>query len=330
MSGIAAEALFYVILAWIGGGIVTFWVYFVVALADLPRAARFSLRTSAPAMWFAPAIVLLSTPFAAAFLVSLLLVANATRQLISQWGVIESPTPRIEPVGARAALMFRTAPPETAFLSWNSAPVLMGAFTAQAGLVALLWRHQFRAAILFTISTAILTSLSISTGAYRPGKPPRLPHSALSVVWTFLLAAALTTGAIAVRGRGGAGAPGVADSSDPAGQSGAQAAKQAGARSNDNAGFGGDFPGVILLPPLQPHTTLVAPLPSPSRQLGASLLAPEASRFQVNTGCSGGLQRGLHAELLSAGAARPSCRFILRTAGRWRWKHIKNWIRLWT
>ncbi|HXM44330.1 MAG TPA: hypothetical protein VN924_24045, partial [Bryobacteraceae bacterium] len=153
---------------------------------------------------------------------------------------------------------------------------------------------------------------------------------ALSVVWTFLLAAALTTGAIAVRGRGGAGAQAVADSSDPAGQSGAQAAKQAGARSNDNAGFGGDFPGVILLPPLQPHTTLVAPLPSPSRQLGASLLAPEASRFQVNTGCSGGLQRGLHAELLSAGAARPSCRFILRTAGRWRWKHIKNWIRLWT
>jgi hypothetical protein len=55
-----------VTLAWICGGIVTFWVYFVLSLADLPRATRFSLRMSAPAMWFAPAIVLLSAPLAAA------------------------------------------------------------------------------------------------------------------------------------------------------------------------------------------------------------------------------------------------------------------------
>ena len=279
VSGIAAEALFYVILAWIGGGIVTFCVYFVVSLADLPRAARFSLQNSAPAMWFAPAIVLLSAPFAAAFAVSLFLVANATRQLISQWGVVESPAYRLEPARAEAARMFRTAPPDAAFLSWKSVPVLMGAFTAQAGLVALLWRHQFRAAVLLAISTAILTSLSISTGAYRPGRPPSLPHSALSVVWTFLLAAALTTGAIAVRGRGGAGPEAPSDSSDPGGQSGTQSAKQAAARTNDSTGFGGDFPGVILLPVLLPHTTLVAPVPSPSRALGASLIAPRSIPF---------------------------------------------------
>jgi hypothetical protein len=56
----AVASLFYVMLAWICGAIVAFWIYLVVSLADLPRVARFSLRTSAPAMWFAPAIVLLS------------------------------------------------------------------------------------------------------------------------------------------------------------------------------------------------------------------------------------------------------------------------------
>src|ERR1035438_4085554 len=54
-----------------GGAVVAFWVYFVVSLADVPHATRFSLRTSTPAMWFAPAIVLLSTPLAGAFAASL-------------------------------------------------------------------------------------------------------------------------------------------------------------------------------------------------------------------------------------------------------------------
>lgn len=46
-ASIAARALVYVVLAWICGAVVTFWVYFVVSLADPPHATRFSLRTSA-------------------------------------------------------------------------------------------------------------------------------------------------------------------------------------------------------------------------------------------------------------------------------------------
>jgi hypothetical protein len=278
LAGIAAQALIYVVIAWICGGVVTFWVYLVVSLQDLPRATHFSMRTSAPAMWFAPAIVLLSAPFAAAFAVSVFLVANATRQLISQWGIVESPASGIEPAPTEPALLFRTAGPDTGFLSWGSAPVLMGAFTAQAGLVALLWHYQFRAAVLLAISTAILTALSISTGAYRPEKPPGLPHSALSVVWTFLLAAALTTGGIAFRGRGGTGAPAASDSSDR-GQSGAQRVTDVAAPRSQSTGFGGDFPGVILLPPLQTHTTLIAPVPAAPAKFGAPLLVPRGIPF---------------------------------------------------
>jgi hypothetical protein len=274
VANIAAQALVYVTLAWICGGIVTFWVYFVLSLADLPRATRFSLRTSAPAMWFAPAIVLLSTPLSGAFAVSLFLVANATRQLISQWGVIESPTHRMEPTRTEPALMFRVASPDAAFPSWNSVPVLMGSFTAQAGLVAMLWRFPFRAAALFALSTAILTSLSIASGAYRPGKPPALPHSALSVMLTFLLAATLTLGGISVRGARGAGSDAAAGSSGSGGQSAAPLYPDLPTSPDESMGPGGDFPGVILLPALKPYTTLFAPVLATPGKLGAAVLKP--------------------------------------------------------
>jgi hypothetical protein len=279
LASMFAEALLYVALAWICGGGVTFWVYFVVSLADLPRATRFSFRNSAAAMWFAPAIVLLSVPLPGAFAVSLFLVANATRQLISQWGVVESPIRRTETASPEPAAMFRVAPPDAAFLSWNSVPVLMGSFTAQAGLVSMLWGHPFRAAALFAMSTAILTSLSIATGAYRPGKPPALPHSALSVVWTFLLAATLTFGGISVRGRSGVGSEVAPGASGPGGQSAAPLDPDLPAPPAESMGPGGDFPGVILLPPLKPYTTLFVLVRSAPGKFGVPLAAPRGIPF---------------------------------------------------
>jgi hypothetical protein len=272
LGSIAAQAMLYVMLAWICGAFIAFWVYFAIALADLPHAARFSLRASAPAMWFAPAIVLLPAPFAAAFAVSLFLIANATRQLISQWGVVASPIQHFEPAPAEPALMFRAAGPDAAFLSRNSVPVLMASLTAQAGLVALFWRHPLRAAALFALSTAILTSLSIAAGAYRPGKLPALPHSALSIVLTFLLAATITVGGIAVRGGGGAGSDSASGSSAPGGPSDSALSKDLPPPSEDNGGFGGDFPGVILLPEVKPYTTLVAPVLAPPAKFGAPIV----------------------------------------------------------
>ena len=230
-----ARALTYVALAWICGAVTTFCVYFVVSMADFQLATRFSVRSSAPAMWFAPAIVLLPAPFDAAIVVSLLLVANATRLLIFQWGAIESPMAM--PFGA----------------AW------IASATAQAGLIAMLWHHPFLAAALLAVSTAILTSLSVATGAYVPGKPPAMPHSALSVVMTFLLAAALTLGGIAYRGRGG-----TRPSAAPAGE---------------NVGFDGDFPGVILLPELKPYTRIFVPAPVTPGKLGLTATNPVGIPF---------------------------------------------------
>ena len=259
LASMFGEALLYVALAWMCGIVVMFFVYFMVLVEDLPRATRFSVRNSTAAMWFAPAIVLLSTPLAGAFAGSLFLVANATRQLISKWGVKESTIRRTDP-----ALIFRVA--------------LLASLAAQAGLVAMLWSHSFPAAALFALSTAILTSLSISTGAYRPGKAPALPHSALSVVLTFLLAATLTFGGISVRGRGGAGSES-AGASGPGGASTAAVDADLPATPTESMGTGGDFPGVILLPEVKPYTTLFVPLRATPGVFGVPLTAPRGIPF---------------------------------------------------
>jgi hypothetical protein len=279
LTSMAVASLFYVTLAWICGAIVTFWIYLVVSLADLPHVARFSLRTAAPAMWFAPAIVLLSIPFAAAFAVSLFLIANATRHLVSEWAAIDSPIGPAIPAHVEPALLFRATGPDAAYLSWKSAPVLMGSLTAQAGLVAMLWAHPFLAAALFALSTAILTSLSIATGAYRPGKPPALPHSALSVVWTFLLAALLTLGGISARGRSGSGSEAASGGSGQGGESATSPLTDPAAPLDESMGPGGDYPGVILLPVLKPYTTLYASVVAAPGRFGLSLAKPRDIPF---------------------------------------------------
>ncbi len=263
LAGIFTEALSYVAVAWVGGAFIAFWVYFVVALADLPDATRFSLRAAAPAMWFVPSIVLLSVPVAGAVAASLFLIATATQQLIANWSSVESPA-RPEAAFAEPATMFGSAGPDGTFLSWSSAPVLMASLSAQAAAVAWLWHHPVRAAAFFALTIAILTSLSITGGAYRPGKPPTLPHSALSILLTFLLAVSLTFGGIAVRRGGGGSANGsaaAAGNGPPAGQPATSPSTELPPPA-DGGGFGGDFPGVILLPELKPYPTIFVPVPA--------------------------------------------------------------------
>jgi hypothetical protein len=127
------------------------------------------------------------------------------------------------------------------------------------------------------MSTAILTSLSVATGAYQPGKPPALPHSALSVVLTFLLAATLTFGGISVRGRGVAASEAAAGTSGPGGQSAAPLDPDLPAPPDESMGPGGGFPGVILLPALKPYATLVLPVPLARAGLGGVRRAGEES-----------------------------------------------------
>src|SRR5579871_2330276 len=130
---IMAQAFFYVLLAWICGALTTFWIYYVLSLAEFPAAAGFSFRNSTPAMWIAPAIVLISTDWPAAFVVGLVLIGAATSQLIGRWGGIEPAAPAVAfgkpAMGAKP--IFSAPWPDSAFSS-SSSPVLLAALTAQA------------------------------------------------------------------------------------------------------------------------------------------------------------------------------------------------------
>jgi hypothetical protein len=280
LASLLGSALVYVSTAWICGGAITVCVYMVVSLVEMPDVIRFSVRSSAPAMWFAPAIILLSIPSPAAFVVSLVLVSHAARVLASLWVRIESPIHRLEPEGTGSTLLFHAAAGEAAFFSRDWATVLMCSFMAQAGMVAMLWRHPPLAAVFLATSTAILTSLAIVTGAHRPGQLSALPSCILSVVVTFILAVALSFGGMVVR-RGGGGGAGSVASSNPAAESGPDQAKQIVTKTvsppEESTELGGDFPGVILLPELEPHSTLVVPV-APS-VLAVALKRPVGIRF---------------------------------------------------
>ncbi len=95
---------------------------------------------------------------------------------------------------------------------------------------------------------------------------------------TFILAAALSFGGMVVR-RGGGG--GSVASSNPAAESGAEPAKRLVTKTvsvpEESTELGGDFPGVILLPELDPHTTLVVPF-APSAS-GVALKRPVGIPF---------------------------------------------------
>ncbi|HUO32562.1 MAG TPA: hypothetical protein VMU80_25340 [Bryobacteraceae bacterium] len=280
VASLAVEALCYTVAAWFSGAVITFCIYMVVALADLPEVINFSLRSSAPAMWFAPAVILLSIPMPAALAASLVLIGMATRQLVSRWATIEAPA--LGPVFLPdPSLLFQSRGPNTTFLSWDAAPVLVVAMSAQAGVVALLWRHQITAGALFAASAATLTSLSIVVGAYRPEKPVALPNSMLSIFLTLLLSVALSFGGIQVRRNGWANTGADSQSVAPAGgQPGAFAYTRIAPPPSASVELGGGFPGVILLPEPKPRTTLV--MPALAKTTKAGVVLPETTALQFS------------------------------------------------
>ncbi len=279
LASLAGEAMGAVAIAWLAGGLLTFCIYMVVALDEVRDTTRFSMRSSAPAMWFAPAIILLSAPFAAAFVVSLVLITYATRLLVAQWVGIESPIRRLEPVQGGNSFLFDSSRLEGAVFRQDRGWVLACSLTAQVGVVALLWHHPLRAAACLATSTGILTSLAIVTGAYRPARLPGLPSSLLSVPMTFLLAAALSFGGIVVgRGYAGGSASAAGTDTNAGNQAATRPVSDTDPRRDEGDAFGGDFPGVVLLPELKPHVLLV-PVPTSPAVFSAALTRPVGIAF---------------------------------------------------
>ncbi|HEY6346489.1 MAG TPA: hypothetical protein VIY49_33780 [Bryobacteraceae bacterium] len=234
LPAVLTQALKWVFVAWVSSVFVTAGVF--AAVVRHRSKDQDLLAASLPGVWFAPAIILMSTLSPAGLAVGLALVLAATRWLLARWIPAGIPA---KPPKARA---FEIDP---AFLGWSSLPALAAAAAGQAGLVALLLHYPFLAAAGFAASVAILIGHSVFEGAYQPGRPPAMPPSGMGMVLTFLLVLAATTSSIQVGVMSGSGF----------GSGGQLSGKDSGTSVTDLqspprslTGSGGGFDGVILRP----------------------------------------------------------------------------------
>jgi hypothetical protein len=254
-----------------------------------------TLRTSAVAIWFAPACILLSHLSPVSLIAALALVVAATRLLYSEW-LAGRPAPEPLPAAPPAAAvgMFGWTGVRRPLVTRELATGVSAALALQFGVVSV-WKHQpLFAGFWFVLSAAVITLFGMVSGAIDHTPPPSLPRSAFGILATILLAAGITVGGIhLMRGGGGdggtdvIGSPGAVASAKEVlrqlfgdekkpGEAGAAAAKlppQVAGIARD-----GSFPGVILWPEVRPVPRLVAPLPAGASE-GIAFVRPYTIPF---------------------------------------------------
>ncbi len=247
-----------------------------------------TLRTSAVAVWFAPATMLLSSFSAWGMPAALVLVVNATRLLYSQWQMVYPQETHASVLVPQEAGMLGGGELPSAILPRHFGPALLVSVGAQSGLAAELLRRHMLAAALFVMSSAILTVFAISSGVWNGQRQPSLPRSIFGFLLTLILATGLSVVGVAggsgmgfVFGIGNGdgtiadlfkkGKPGTAAKDepklappvpDPRGSEPYRLHPPPPLPMTPPDSLAGSFPGVILWPEVQPVTLIVPPLPS--------------------------------------------------------------------
>ena len=256
--------------------VLAFCLYAAIGRVERADVMGVTLRTSAAAVWFAPATILLASLSPLFLPAALLLVVSATRVLYAEWRVTDAPEPEPRPLVVPLEFGWYGAGELTApVLPRHFTPALMISAALQAGAAALALRHHFLAAACFALAASVATVFAISAGVWRMAPQPSLPRNIFGVVLTVVLSAFLIV-------MGVAGGSGSGFGLGTGGNSNAQllakkhpaAAPAAPALPNamrmkklrplppDALPVAGSFPGVILWPEVEPVTQLVAPMPS--------------------------------------------------------------------
>jgi len=273
------QVVAYTLLAWTWSAVVAFGLYALVPLEDRSNMVPDVLRTAATAVWFGPAMILLSQFSPVSLAAALVLVVYASRLLYAQWRRVESSDPAPHVYAAREAGAFSDCQLPRTFVWRERLPAIAVAFCLEAGLVAVAAHYPLLGAAWLCAGTATLTVFSMATGAADAGRPPTLPKSFVGILATIVLASLLTMGrggagnsAFGLSRQSGSQRPSLVETArmvlrqllygeSPADRGG----KGAGAPQPPapvDTGASGGFPGVILWPEIKRVTTLIAPLPA--------------------------------------------------------------------
>jgi hypothetical protein len=284
LAGVIWEAFQHALFACFASAAITLGLYLLIARSRRAHALLAALRTSTTAVWFAPATLLLSELSPLALGAALVVVISTTRLLYFEWRVIHPEQPADQFVLARELF----EPPPSPFRWRDLAPALIASFGLEAGVVALLLSNPLLAAVLFSLTTAMLTFAALAAGAYEPPPQRSLPRSFLGLALTVILAAGFTVGGLAGHIQHGtgwhwaSGRPyGVVqsarallerllhgdESAKPKGRVTTVYAPPAANVEVDDK----NFPGVVLFSEPKPRAKLVEPLPGWARNTLSSV-----------------------------------------------------------
>lgn len=275
-------AVLFTLLTWLWSAVVALLLHAAIRSVERVDVVGATLRTSAVAVWFAPATMLFASLSLWSIPAALVLVVHATRLLYAQWRQIH-PAERASPVlVSYEAWPIGSGELPAPFMPRHLGPSMVVSLGVQSGIAAYLMLHPMLGAALLTMSAAVLTVFAISAGVWTGHRQPSLPRNIFALLLTLILATGLSVvGVTGGRGwgfggggdgsgsiadlfkKGGTGSAGEERKKPAARDSGAGAAQKAIPAHADAASHvPGSFPGVILWPEIQPVTMLVEPLPA--------------------------------------------------------------------
>jgi hypothetical protein len=269
-SSLVAEGLKWALLAGGSSAVITLILLALTRSLDAD-GLTLALRTSATAVWFAPATILLAVFSPVSFGAALVLVVSATRLLYSQWSLLPPA------VSSSSAVLFPApfylAPPFP-WRAWVSA--IACAFALQGSVVFLLGGYPLATACLICLGVALLTLRSLVASGSEVRRTETLPRSFLGFLLTVILSAGLTVGGGLTVGLGSdLGSPGSAAAPKSPGRTPVASVYVPPPEAEEINLADRGFPGIILWPEVKPQTQLVAPLPSWVRN--AAVAGPPAS-----------------------------------------------------
>src|SRR5229473_7275635 len=182
LAQIVLSAFLHTLFACAAAVTITLLLYFAISRTIRHDTVLVALRTSATAVWFAPAAILLTALSPAAIAAALVLVVSATRLLYDQWRQFQPPV--AAPFVRVASHIFGPSPQP--FRVIDLIPALIASFAIEGAVLVYPLGYPLLAAALSCLALAMVTLLLLVSGGAQPAPAANLPRSILGVLLTVI------------------------------------------------------------------------------------------------------------------------------------------------